>query len=134
MARILGADAILLIAAVLDSSEASRLTDYAHKLGLEVLLELHSRREIMEYSHIEADMLGINNRDLTSFSTDCNISAELCGALPADKVHIAESGMHVPADVARLRDVGFDGFLIGEALMKSADPAKTLKAFINANE
>lgn len=133
IARILGADAILLIAAVLEYDDASRLNDYAHDLGLEVLLELHNRREIEDYSGIEADMLGINNRDLTSFATDCNVSAELCASLPRNKVRIAESGMHVPADVARLRDTGFDGFLIGEALMKSSDPAKTLKAFANIN-
>ena len=134
MARIIGADAILLIAAVLDYDETSRLTDYAHSLGLEVLLEQHSEREISEYVKIDADMLGINNRDLTSFTTDCNISARLCELLPHDKVRIAESGMHVPADVTRLRNLGFDGFLIGEALMKSSAPATTLRAFINAHE
>ncbi len=131
MARISGANAILLIAALLPEDDASDLAAYAHSRGLEVLLELHNEKEIRTHGHICAEMIGINNRDLRNFNTDCDVSAMLADKLPDNVVKIAESGIKNANDVIRLRDAGFDGFLIGEALMSTTDPAKTLKQFIN---
>ena len=81
----------------------------------------------------DADMVGINNRDLTSFHTDIDNAVRLVEALPADMVKIAESGIKTPEDLRRLRDVGFDGFLIGEAFMKTPDPGERLSEFLIHN-
>lgn len=128
-ARTFGADAILLIAAILTEHEIEKFTTLAHKLGLEVLLEIHSENEISKI-HPEADMIGVNNRDLTTFSTDLSASQSLIEALPSDKVKVAESGISSPDEIAALRQAGFSGFLIGEAFMKQPEPAKELSRFI----
>lgn len=128
-ARIFGADAILLIAAMISGDEIRQLNDTAHKLGLQTLVEIHSVAELKSVPD-DADMVGVNNRDLTSFSTDISNSALLVDSLPSGIVKIAESGIKTPEDVRCLKVVGFDGFLIGEAFMSTPDPGKTLKTFI----
>ncbi|MDE6866217.1 MAG: indole-3-glycerol phosphate synthase TrpC [Muribaculaceae bacterium] len=128
-ARIFGADAILLIAAMLDKTSLHHLKDTAHSLGLEVLVEVHSTEEIGKVPE-DADMVGVNNRDLTSFSTDISNSARLIEALPDEMVKVAESGIRTPEDIRRLSEAGFDGFLIGEAFMSTPDPGATLRRFI----
>ncbi|MDE6716743.1 MAG: indole-3-glycerol phosphate synthase TrpC [Muribaculaceae bacterium] len=125
--RIMGADAVLLIAAILDSAKLERFNYIAHSLGLETLIEVHTLEEISMVPE-GADMVGINNRDLTSFSTDISNCTRLIEALPEGAVKVAESGIRNVEDVARLRDVGFDGFLIGEALMSKTDPGEALRA------
>lgn len=130
-ARVAGASAILLIAAALTAGEISLMTDYAHRAGLEVLLELHGDDEISKL-YPEADMIGINNRNLGTFHTDTAHSLRLIDRLPHMSVKIAESGIATPDDLCRLRAAGFDGFLIGEAFMKTPDPGTTLKHFIDA--
>ena len=129
-ARAWGADAVLLIAAMLDAGKIRRFNDIAHSIGLETLVEIHCRREIAAVPE-DADMVGVNNRDLTSFSTDISNSGDLISLLPADMVRIAESGLRSPQDIVRLREAGFDGFLIGEAFMSAPDPAAELARFIS---
>lgn len=128
-ARLYGADSILLIAAMLSAEEIRRFNDAAHSLGMQTLVEIHSADELKAVP-VDADMVGINNRDLTSFSTDIGNSLKLIEALPAGVLKIAESGIKTPEDLKRLSDVGFDGFLIGEALMSSPSPADSLSKFL----
>ncbi len=128
-ARIYGADAILLIAAMISAEEIARFNDFAHSLGLQTLVEIHSAEELQAVPKA-ADMVGVNNRDLTSFSTDIANAINLIDALPADTVKVAESGIKTPEDLIRLRRVGFDAFLIGEALMEASSPKEVLNEFL----
>lgn len=131
-ARIYGADAVLLIVAMTGDEDTRRLNDVAHEIGLQTLVEIHTPEEAA-FVPADADMAGINNRDLASFSTDISNSARLIDRLPSGIVKIAESGIRTPDDVRRLKSVGFDGFLIGEAFMSSSDPGATLREFIEYN-
>ena len=128
-ARRIGADAVLLIAADLSMDEVKSLTYTAHQLELEVLLEMHSMEEL-DYAELDVDMLGINNRNLGTFSTDVQNSFMLAERLPKDKVRVCESGISNPETIKRLRKAGFRGFLIGEHFMKAANPGMALKEFI----
>ncbi len=129
-AALCGASAVLLIAACLTKSECRQLIDKAHALGLEVLLEMHSKQEL-EYAELEPDMCGINNRNLGSFITDTEISFRLAELLPKEVVKVSESGISDPQTVRKLREAGFRGFLIGECFMKTADPGQALRNFIS---
>jgi len=128
-ARLCGASAVLLIAADLTKEECKTLLHTAHELGLEVLLEMHSEKEL-EYAELEPDMCGINNRNLGSFITDVQNSFRLSALLPEDAVKVSESGISHPQTVRELREAGFRGFLIGENFMKTSDPGKALLDFI----
>lgn len=130
-ARLCGASAVLLIAACLSKSECARLTQKAHELGLEVLLEMHSEAEL-EYADINPDMCGINNRNLGTFVTDVNNSYRLAELLPQDACKVSESGISSPKTISELKAAGFNGFLIGENFMKHEDPGKALTNFISA--
>ena len=132
-ARLCGAAAVLLIAADLKLNECQTLLHTAHELGLEVLLEMHSEQEL-EYAALEPDMCGINNRNLGSFVTDVENSFRLAELLPKDAVKVSESGISNPDTVRKLREAGFNGFLIGENFMKTADPGQALKEFISATD
>ena len=123
-AKIVGADAVLLIAAALEPEKA-------HELGLEVLLEIHSSEELI-YIDKKIDMVGINNRNLGTFFTDVENSFRLAGQLPQDAVLVSESGISDPEIVNRLRAAGFRGFLIGETFMKTQQPGETLQNFLQA--
>ncbi|MCC8071764.1 MAG: indole-3-glycerol phosphate synthase TrpC [Bacteroidales bacterium] len=125
-----GADAVLLIASLLSAREIASFTDFAHRMGLEVLLEIHDASELKKV-YPEADMIGVNNRNLTNFDTTIDTALELVERLPEGIVRVAESGIHTPQDLRRLRDAGFDAFLIGEALMRAADPTALLQEMIN---
>lgn len=127
-ARVYGADAILLIAAMIPADEVRRFNDLAHALGMQTLVEIHSEEELKAVPE-DADMVGVNNRDLTSFSTDISNALRLIDALPAGVVKVAESGIKTPEDLKRLSAAGFDGFLIGEALMSSPFPRERLIEF-----
>ena len=129
-ASIVGADAVLLIDAELEQDECHALTDKAHELGLEVLLEIHSADELT-YINKETDMVGINNRNLGSFHTDVANSFRLAEHLPEDIIRVSESGLSQPETVSQLRDAGFRGFLIGETFMRTGQPGETLKDFID---
>lgn len=132
-ARLYGADAILLIASILSFNDIVKFTDTAHQLGMEVLLELHDMNELDRFNP-EVDMVGINNRNLSTFVTDTDVSLQMASALPDDIVKVAESGLSSISEIHRLRDVGYRGFLIGETFMKHQHPGKALKDFINATE
>lgn len=128
-AKIIGADAVLLIAAALKKEVLHALAAKAHELGLEVLLEIHSVEEL-KYINANMDVIGINNRNLGTFFTDVENSFRLAEQLPSDAVLVSESGISDPATVKRLQKAGFKGFLIGENFMKTDNPELALKSFI----
>ena len=128
-AKIIGADAVLLIAAALKKEELHALAAKAHELGLEVLLEIHSVEEL-KYINANMDVIGINNRNLGTFFTDVENSFRLAEQLPSDAVLVSESGISDPVTVKRLQKAGFKGFLIGENFMKTDNPELALKSFI----
>ena len=133
--RMLGADAILLIAACLTHGECQQLAETAHELQMEILLEIHSEEEL-DYLDCRPDMLGVNNRNLGTFTTDVHNALRLVDAMreavkDTQTVMIAESGIRDTTTVRQLREAGFRGFLIGETFMKTEDPGTTLTQFIN---
>lgn len=124
-----GADAVLLIAAALEKDECRELAHQARELGLEVLLEVHGEEELA-YVSPEVHMVGVNNRNLKTFHTDVAVSLQLAGMMPAGVVRVSESGIDDPVVVSRLKQAGYDGFLIGERFMREADPGAALKDFL----
>ena len=128
-ARLIGADAVLLIAACLSKQKCKELARKAHALGLETLLEVHSEPEL-EYIGDNIDMVGVNNRNLGTFTTDVQNSYRLANLLPKDYLLVSESGISNPLTVRELRQAGFRGFLIGETFMKTPNPGLALKEFI----
>lgn len=129
--RVLGTDAVLLIAAALTREQCRRFAEIAHQLELEVLLEIHDQSELDYYSEY-VDVLGVNNRNLGSFHTDVANSFRLIEQMPQEATPISESGISNPDTVKELRAIGFKGFLIGENFMKTETPGDSLKSFINA--
>ncbi|HEU4472723.1 MAG TPA: indole-3-glycerol phosphate synthase TrpC [Flavisolibacter sp.] len=123
-----GADAILLIAACLSPQRVKELATAAKKLGLEVLLELHGEEEL-EHICEEIDLVGVNNRNLKTFSVDLEQSVRLSEKIGKNKLRIAESGINHVDDVHYLKENGFDGFLIGEYFMRQEDPGRAFKEF-----
>ncbi len=128
-AAAIGADAVLLIAAVLTTDEIVDFTDFAHSLGLQVLFEVHNERELAKF-YDGVDMVGVNNRDLTTFHTDVDLSSKVVEKLPERVLKVAESGLTSISEVQKLRQAGYRGFLIGETFMKHADPAEALQLFL----
>ncbi len=128
-ARAMGADVILLIAACLSPQRVKELAKLARGLQLEVLLEIHNETEL---DHIcdETLLVGINNRDLKTFTVDINRSIALGGSIGADKIKIAESGIHDVETIITFRNAGFHGFLIGENFMKQPDPTIAFAGFV----
>jgi indole-3-glycerol phosphate synthase len=131
-ARAAGADSFLLIAAVLGDSAMRGLLDLGRSLGMEPLVEVHSREELDRVVAAEARIIGVNNRDLHNFKVRLETSLELIEQIPDECVAVSESGLRTHEDLVRLRRAGFDAFLIGEHLMKSADPAEPLRQFLGA--
>jgi indole-3-glycerol phosphate synthase len=125
----IGADAILLIASVLSCSQVESMSKLCNDLGMESVLEIHSREEI---DHIcpSVNILGINNRNLKTFEVDISNSIEIAAYVPDSFLKISESGITSPADVIRLSGAGFKGFLIGSSFMNSPDPAESCSDFI----
>lgn len=128
-AKAFGADAILLIAAVLDAVEIETLYKAANKLGLEVLLEIHTEEELQKING-HADLIGINNRNLKTFEVDIENSIKLAGMLPSEMPKIAESGISSIDMIKRLKGKGFDGFLIGENFMRTPEPGQAFQEFV----
>jgi indole-3-glycerol phosphate synthase len=128
-ARAMGADVILLIAACLTPHRVQELAFFAKSLKLEVLLEIHNEGELQHICD-EVDLVGVNNRDLKTFSVDINRSIELSKQIPADKIKIAESGIDSIETICIFKNAGFRGFLIGENFMKQPDPTIAFAEFV----
>jgi indole-3-glycerol phosphate synthase len=127
--KAMGADVILLIAACLTPGEVNTLAARAKELGMEVLLEIHNEEEL-EHICDAVDIVGVNNRDLKTFTVDINLSVRLGDKIPADKLKISESGISDVNSIFRLKEAGFQGFLIGETFMKEKDPAIAFARFV----
>lgn len=125
-ARVAGADAVLLIAAVLDDARLSDLLAFAHSLGLAALVETHDENEIDRAVKSGAHLIGVNCRNLRNFSCDTTLIETLVGRIPRTCLRIAESGMHTRDAICRAKAAGADGFLVGTALMRSASPGEKL--------
>jgi indole-3-glycerol phosphate synthase len=123
-----GADAILLIAAILTVAEMRRFRELAERLHMAALVEIHGDEELGPALDSGASIVGVNNRDLHTFQVSLETSERLAERIPAGIVRVAESGIHSSADVARLGASGFSAFLVGEHLMKSGDPAGAIRA------
>lgn len=123
-----GADVILLIVAMLDDETLAKLYDLAeNKLGLDVLVEVHTLEELKRAEKLGAKIIGVNNRDLHSFKVTLDVSRELIKHAPKDALMITESGLKTHDDILELKDLGFKGFLIGETLMRSGNAEEELK-------
>lgn len=128
-ARAIGADVILLIAACLTPAEVRQLAAFANSLGLEVLLEIHNEDEL-EHICDETPIVGVNNRDLKTFTVDVERSIRLSKKIPAGKLLVAESGINEVATILHMKNAGFTGFLVGEHFMKEKDPGAAFGAFV----
>lgn len=133
-ARALGADACLLIAAILPGEELTRMLETAREVGLHTLVEVVDESELARATAAGASVVGVNNRDLKTFTVDPARTERLLPLYRDEQVCVAESGIHTPADVRRLLRAGVDGFLIGEALMTAPDPAGHLRELCGAAE
>lgn len=129
--KAIGADAILLIAAVLESTRLRDLARLAQSLGLEVLMEVHTEEELDKVNGY-VDVIGVNNRNLDTLVVDINTSLRLADKIPDDFVKISESGITSPEAIILLRDAGYQGFLIGGRFMASPDPVKAFEGFVNS--
>ena len=129
-AKAFGADAILLIAAVLTRNEIKSLSEFAQSIALEVLLEVHNQEELEKSIMPSIDIIGVNNRNLKTFEVSLKNSIDLITQIPDDFVKISESGLSTSEDVKLLKSYGFQGFLIGENFMKTDNPGKSLEQFI----
>lgn len=127
-ARVLGADCVLLIAAVLDDVQLAEFAFIASELGMDVLVEVHDLDELERALPVPARLLGINNRNLKTFDVSLQTTLDLKHAVPNDRVLVTESGILAPADVALMRDAGVHAFLVGEAFMRQPDPGAALHA------
>ncbi len=127
-ARLMGADAVLLIAAALEPSELVELHRIAVELGLDVLVEVHDEAELDVAVAAGASLVGVNQRDLVTFEVDHERALRMAAAIPAGMVKVAESGVRGPDDAGRLADAGYDAVLVGETLVTSPDPAAAVAA------
>ncbi len=126
-----GADAILLIAAILSEREMRDFRELAERYRLAALVEVHDEVELKPALASGARIVGVNNRNLRTFDVDLGVSLRLAEKIPAGVTKVAESGIHTAADIHRLAAAGYHAFLVGEHLMKSADPAHALQALLS---
>lgn len=126
-ARVLGADAILLIAALLSTEQLQTFIALAKSLSMECLTEVHNRAQLSAALQADAAVIGINNRNLLTFETTLNITEELAPHIPPECTIVSESGIQTQTDMKRVRKAGADAVLIGETLMRSANPVQTLQ-------
>jgi len=129
-ARANSADAVLLIVAALSAEELRRLAAAARGRGLDVLCEVHDGEELQQALDAGCDLIGVNTRDLRTFEVDLETAFVLAEQFPAGVVRVAESGIHSAEDVARLRAVGYDAFLVGESLMRAESPGEALRELL----
>ncbi len=131
-ARIMGADAVLLIVAALSDAELSRFHALARDLGLDVLVEIHDEAELERALAIDADLIGVNQRDLVTFEVDSERAVRMAPQMPAGVVRVAESGVRGPADAAALRAAGYHAVLVGESLVTAGDVRASVSALRSA--
>lgn len=129
-ARAYGGDAALLIVAALSDSELTNLYRTARELQLDILCEVHDEQEVTRALAAGFDIIGVNNRDLRSFEVTLETSVRLNAKIPLTALRVAESGIHSGADIARLRSIGYQAFLIGESLMKQPSPGDALRKLL----
>lgn len=131
-ARAAGADAILIIMGAVDDALAGELHAAADGLGMSVLLEAHDEAEFIRALGLPSPLMGVNNRDLRSFTTDLGVTERLADLLPEGRLLISESGVRTAQDITRLRACGARGFLVGESLMRSENPAESVRSLLLA--
>lgn len=129
-ARVYGADAILLVAAILEDDKLRRLLSLAHDLGMQCLVEIHDHTELERVLHSNAQIIGINNRDLHTFEVDIHTTERLRHSIPPDRIIISESGISQREDIVRLREWGVNAALIGEALVTANDVIVRLRELV----
>lgn len=128
-AKSIGADVVLLIAAILDIKHARELARIANSLDMQVLMEIHEEKEL-DFLNEFVNIVGVNNRNLKSFTVDINTSYKLSEKIPPEFIKISESGIANPEDIMKLKDYSYHGFLIGENFMKDDDPVKSFERFV----
>ena len=131
-AKAFGADVILLIAAILTKAEIKQFSELAKSLNLEVLLEVHNEEELHKSIMPSLDMVGVNNRNLRTFEVSLDISKQLSSLIPDDFIKVSESGISSVEAINELKPYGYKGFLIGENFMKTENPGKSAKQFIES--
>jgi indole-3-glycerol phosphate synthase len=131
-ARIMGADAVLLIVAALDDDELARFLDLAGRLGLAALVEVHDDEELGRALGAGAAIVGVNQRDLRTFEVDRDRAARLARAIPSSVLRVAESGISTADDVDRLVDAGYDAILVGESIVTVGDHAQAVRALLRS--
>lgn len=131
-ARLMGADAVLLIAAALEPAELRRFHELAVSIGLDVLVEIHDEPELEVALEAGASVVGVNQRDLVTFEVDHERALRMAASIPPDVVRVAESGVRGPEDARDLHQAGYHAVLVGETLMRSGDPAGAVEALRRA--
>jgi len=129
-ARASGADMVLLIAAALPMGELAKLQEAIIDLAMTPLIEVHNRRELDQVLELKPGLIGINNRDLATFKVNIDTTLELRSLIPKDVIVVSESGIHTREDVQSLENAGVNAILVGEALVKSSDPAATIRQLL----
>jgi len=130
-AKAWGADIVLLIAAILTPAEIRHLSGFAKSLGLNVLLEVHNREELLRSICPDLDAIGVNNRNLADFTVNIQTSFDLVNEIPNDFMKISESAISSVSTIQELKQAGFNGFLIGENFMKKEDPSSAMRDFVS---
>jgi indole-3-glycerol phosphate synthase len=133
-AKVAGADAVLLVVGALTDSELGSLYGIAHQLELDAIVEVHDEEELARALEVDADVIGINNRNLGDFSVSLDVTFELLTDVPAGKTVVSESGIHTRVDVEELEQVGVDAVLVGEALMRAPDPEAACRDLARTEE
>jgi len=122
-----GADAVLLLASLLDANQIALFISFLDEYGVDALVEVHNDAELQRAIDGGARVIGVNNRDLTTFKVDLATSERLAAKIPKNAIRVAESGIATHADIERLRSCGFDAFLVGESLLRQNDRAAAVR-------